>query len=232
MSDGSIRVIPSAIERLAPFVARRERVLPLFIGLSLTVHATVFLPSFFHQKEKETARQEIPVEVVQLPPAAEKPKPAAPKPPAPKTQQTAQKPQPKPEPKTASKPQPKPQVAQKPPQQSGEERMKNLLGPMPAIALPGATTNGDESVVYSQLVLSKVAKAKKQGRYNGIPGAASVAFSLGDAGDVRDVHIVRASGDPTLDEEAIAMVKRGSPYPPPPPGGRRDYAITLRFQAL
>lgn len=134
----------------------------------------------------------------------------------------------------APKPEPKParrQIAQTPPE-SPSERLKDLLGSMPgeqAVALPGASAEGTEAVSYPRLVLSQVAKAKKQGVYPGIPGAASVAFTVGDAGQLARIVIERPSGIASLDAEAIAMIKRGAPYPPPPPGARRDYVITLRF---
>jgi len=110
--------------------------------------------------------------------------------------------------------------------------MERLLGPMPAIAMPGAADDGTEMVSYHQLVLSKVAKAKKEGRYSGIPGTATVSFSLGDGGEVVRCDVIIKSVDPALDAETVAMVHRGAPYPPPPPGAQRDYVITLRFQAL
>ena len=116
------------------------------------------------------------------------------------------------------------------------ERMERLLGPMPtampAIALPGQSADGSDVVSYSQLVLSKLAKAKKEGRYRGVPGRSRVAFTLGVAGQVTSITVTDPSGDASLDEEAVAMVHRGEPYPPPPPGGRRDYAITLVFRAM
>ena len=114
------------------------------------------------------------------------------------------------------------------------ERMESLLGTgsMPAIVLPGSSDAGDEEVDYKQLVLSKVAKAKPEGRSRGIPGAASVAFTLGAQGEVVSCSIVRKSVDPKLDAEAIAMIQRGAPYPAPPAGGQRDFVVTLRFMPL
>ena len=244
--------VESLVGPIAPRpVARRDRVLPILIIASLVVHATVMLPSLLGPGETSPVPpHEIPVEIVQLSPKpAEKPKPAAqpqppprakaaerpnvqakadPPKPAPKPKQVAQKPPPKPSPQkvAAKQPQPKPEPA------STSQRLQDLLGPMPAVALPGVAADGTEGVSYTRLVLSQVAKAKKEGRYQGVPGAASVAFTLGDAGEVATVAIVRPSGDPNLDEEAIAMIKRGAPYPAPPPGGRRDYTITLRFQPL
>ena len=252
---------------------RRDLALPILIGVSLLVHVTIILPYLLRNGDTAPAPQEIPVEIVQLPPKAvpkppppkaQAPKPPAPKPPAAKPQaakpqapkpqapkpQAAKSAQPKPpQPKppeakpAAPKPRaekpapPKPQhAAEKPPPRpqsaSVSDRLQQLLGGMPAIALPGATADGTDEVSYAQLVLSKVAKAKKEGRYPGAPGATSVAFTVGDSGEVASVSIVRPSGERWLDDEAMAMVRRAAPFPPPPPGGRRDFTITLRFQPV
>ena len=112
------------------------------------------------------------------------------------------------------------------------ERFEHLLGPMPAVALPGASELGTEEVSYKQLVLSQVAKAKKEGRYTGIPGVTTVSFSVDDRGGIVRCEVVSKSVDPALDAEALAMIRRGAPYPAPPPGAVRDFVIGLRFQEL
>lgn len=114
------------------------------------------------------------------------------------------------------------------------ERMRTLLGEPPlglgAAALPGESEAGTEAASYKQLVLSRVAKAKKEGRYRGIPGYATVAFLIDDKGSVATSKIERESGDPSLDKEAIDMISRGAPYPPPPPGAQRSFVLTLQFR--
>ena len=249
----------------------RDRVLPLLVVLSLVAHVAIVAPSLFQADQSKPAAQEIPVELVQLPPEPPKAKPPPPKkaptPPGSSKPQPAKadppkpasskpeppKPEPrKPEPRKSEPPKPEPPKppVPKPPSQkpeqskpqsqvpsndvdpSGSDRFKSLIGAMPAFALPTASDQGTESVSYTQLVLSQVAKAKKEGRFRGMPGAASVAFRIDDHGGLASVEIVRPSGIPDLDAEAIAMIRRGAPYPPPPAGGRRDYTITLRFQPL
>ncbi len=240
---------------VAPAARRKDRALPILIVGSLLVHALIFLPSLWHRPDD--APREIAVDLVQdvpkppAPPSAAShstppsppPAPEPPEPPKPqptKSQPTKPqpdkpdppKPQPKPQP---SKPEPKPADRSKPTDPSREnvaQRMKDLLGAMPAIALPGEDATGTDAVSYEQLVLSKVSKAKKEGRHEGIPGAATVTFHLDDAGGVASVRIVHASGDPSLDGEAVAMIRRGAPYPPPPPDAQRDFTITLRFMQL
>lgn len=50
----------------------------------------------------------------------------------------------------------------------------------------------------------------------GIHGTASVTFVIGANGAVRSVRLARSSGSGVLDREALAMVRRASPFPPFP----------------
>ena len=160
----------------------------------------------------------------------------------------------KPEPKPEQKPEPRqPKAAHQhqshrapPPQQQQQQAEAEQRQPsgvehaqqqperpiaMPAVALPGASAGGTEAVSYQQLVLSQVAKAKKQGRYMGVPGYAGVRFRVAEDGSLEMVKLVVSSGDANLDIEAEAMIRRAAPFPKPPPGSRRDYGITLVFAA-
>lgn len=175
----------------------------------------------------------------QIKPAQETKAKAAPKPPPARAAAHRQGPRPRAQraqPRASdAKPQQDRQSSKDQPQQAdGAERMRQLLGPIPpgmdAIALPGTSAEGSIQASYAQLVLSQVAKAKKEGKFHGTPGAASVSFVVGDNGELTSVQIVRPSGDASLDEEAVAMVRRAAPFPVPPPGGRRDYTVTLRFK--
>ena len=236
---------------------RRDPMLLVIAAVSLAAHLAFIVPMLTPRHEPDAPR-EIPVEVVQMPPppppaAASRPKEPPPKPAAPqqktppehKQAEQKQAEQKKPDaPKAPAKAEPSKAAPSKAAQSKAApskdaaaqravaERMERLIGAMPAIALPGEAETGTEAVSYKQLVLSKVAKAKPEGRSHGIPGAASVSFTLGDAGDVVRCEIVHKSDDPNLDAEAIAMVRRGAPYPPPPPDADREFVITLRFAAM
>ena len=89
----------------------------------------------------------------------------------------------------------------------------------------------DDNQPTGSHVLSKVAKAKKEGSYPGVPGYATIAFLIGDKGEVASSKIERAAGDPSVSKEAIDMIARGAPYPPPPPGADRMFVVTLEFRA-
>ncbi|MFC5325304.1 energy transducer TonB family protein [Bradyrhizobium oligotrophicum] len=48
-------------------------------------------------------------------------------------------------------------------------------------------------------------------------GTAKVVFRIDRAGHLVSTALVESTGDPALDQEALAMVKRAQPFAPPPP---------------
>ena len=71
-----------------------------------------------------------------------------------------------------------------------------------------------------------------EARNAGIRGTATVRFSLSSSGSVISASLGSGSGAPVLDQAAVAMVRRASPFPPIPPGlGRShmDFAAPVRF---
>ncbi len=57
---------------------------------------------------------------------------------------------------------------------------------------------------------------------------AQVSFVVGAGGDVRSVRLVKSSGSPGLDDEALSIIRRAAPFPPIPAGaGRSNWAFTL-----
>jgi protein TonB len=63
-------------------------------------------------------------------------------------------------------------------------------------------------------------------RRDRLTGTATVSFTLNGAGNVTAVRVVRSSGQPILDQAAIEMVQRASPFPPIPAG--LGNAITIQ----
>ena len=219
---------------------RRDWFAPAVVAGSLVLHAGLVAPLIWAPRA-EAARPpaEIPIEVVQLPPEPAKPpeaakppetaKPPAPKPPAPRT--PAPKPQARKAPEKARAAEPA-KVPEKPPEKSVAQRMEQLIGPMPAMVMPALTSGDnplDDTISYRQLILSRVARQKREDRHNGIPSHAVVAFTIGDKGEVVTCDVREKSLDPQLDAEAVAMVYRGAPYPPPPSGAPRGFAFGLAF---
>ena len=233
---------------------RRDWFAPAVVAGSLLLHAGIVVPLIWAPRA-EAARPltETPIEVVQLPPEPEKPKPPAPqakppvsqaKPPAPPQRQAQAKLQAKSE---AAKPAaPKPPAAKPPqkeraakpakaPEKSVAQRMEQLIGPMPAMAMPALASGdsaADDTISYQQLILSRVAKQKRDDRHDGIPTHAVITFAIGDHGEVVSCEVREKSLDPALDAEAMAMVHRGAPYPPPPPGAVRQFSFGLAFHTV
>ena len=100
-----------------------------------------------------------------------------------------------------------------------------------AVALPSQSASGDVPIGYEQEIFSELAKAKKAGRYLETPGTASVVFSIDERGKLLDVKLTVSSGINALDQEAIATVRRASPFPPPPKGAKRTFLAAVSFIA-
>ncbi|MCS6921888.1 MAG: energy transducer TonB [Elioraea sp.] len=62
-------------------------------------------------------------------------------------------------------------------------------------------------------------------REQGLSGTAHVRFEVAPDGRVGAVTLVRSSGEPSLDREALALPRRVSPLPPPPPGTAEGGAV-------
>jgi protein TonB len=66
----------------------------------------------------------------------------------------------------------------------------------------------------------------------GTRGIATVRFSLSASGAVISASLAHGSGAAVLDQAAVAMVRRASPFPPIPSGlgrSRMDFAAPIRF---
>ena len=71
-----------------------------------------------------------------------------------------------------------------------------------------------------------------EARSRSITGVTAVRFALGRDGRVLSVSLARGSGASVLDEAALAMVRRASPFPPFTAGlnrTRMDFAAPVRF---
>jgi protein TonB len=63
-------------------------------------------------------------------------------------------------------------------------------------------------------------------------GTASVSFTINRSGAVLSARLVRSSGDPALDAEAVALPRRASPVPAPPSnigGSTVTLSVPIRF---
>ena len=69
-------------------------------------------------------------------------------------------------------------------------------------------------------------------RSRGEQGVAQVFFSLDRQGRLLESRLVRSSGAASLDEEALALLRRAQPFPAPPsdwPGEHVDLNVPIRF---
>src|SRR5262249_59196024 len=143
------------------------------------------------------------------------------------------------EPPPEAKPAPNPEVAVEPPrevQQESPRQAPHLPAPTTSApqaipertaALPAAPTQGRITPQNSSALATWrsqiVAVIERNKHYpetsarRGEQGVAQVFFSLDPQGRVIDSRVVRSSGASALDEEALALLRRGPALPPPPP---------------
>lgn len=136
-----------------------------------------------------------------------------PAPPPPEPQQEEKKPEEekkKSEPKEAkSKPKPK-SVAQvaSAPKPNEAARAKVNAAPF------SGTASAASVATWRGTVIAHLNRLKRSA--GGNRGTATVAFSIDRSGRVISARLIRSSGNPGLDKEAVALVRRASPVPPPP----------------
>jgi protein TonB len=90
-----------------------------------------------------------------------------------------------------------------------------------------------EAAEYQQAVIARLSAVKHYpdaARDRAPHGVAIVSFSIGASGSVGAVSIAQSAGDPALDAEAVATVRRASPFPAPPNGAPRTYSAPLSFR--
>ena len=101
-----------------------------------------------------------------------------------------------------------------------------------AKAAEAAAANAVASA-YRGSVLSHLASFKRYppaARARGVQGNPAVSFSIDASGRVISVSLTRASGDPDIDAEIVAMVHRASPFPAPPPGAPHVFSAGVNFR--
>ncbi|WP_173932051.1 energy transducer TonB [Chelativorans sp. Marseille-P2723] len=104
----------------------------------------------------------------------------------------------------------------------------------PSSGSRGEATAGEEDA-YKQRLFRHVARYKRYPREaarQGITGDTSLALTIDRQGRLAGARVARSSGHGILDEEAMAIARRASPYPRLPEGiGGPNYTftVTLRF---
>jgi protein TonB len=93
-----------------------------------------------------------------------------------------------------------------------------------------ANVSSYQSQVLAHLQHYRIYPAEAKNR--GITGTATVRFALASNGSVISAALGRGSGTASLDEAALSMVRRASPFPPFPPGlgrSQMDFTAPIRF---
>ncbi len=154
-----------------------------------------------------------------------------------------EKPAPKPEPKPEKKPPPKPVERKPPPRRTvaqqprppSEARQGQASASRENMSGSAASADPDAMRRYRATLYAAV---KNRLRYpptaerQGISGTAEVRFTLDRSGQVISASLVRSSGNPLLDQAALATVRPGSSLPAAPasvPQSQFTVSAPLRF---
>ena len=107
-----------------------------------------------------------------------------------------------------------PRVAPAPPQTPAA-----IPSPEPQPRPPPAAPPSDALPAWRGEVSARLQQAKRypnSARLRGEQGVATVSFTVDRSGHVISAELVRSSGTPALDAEAVALIHRAEPLPPLP----------------
>lgn len=172
-----------------------------------------------------------PVETIEVPLPPPLPLSAELTPPEKKIEPPKERPKPKPKPKEKVR-------NEKPPAPRTSAAPALNATPAPRVAAPSAGASSSNSMSpanwRSQLMahLNRNKRYPSEARARGEQGRPRVAFTINRSGAVLSARLVGSSGSASLDEEAVAMVRRSSPVPPPPPemaGSSFSFTVPVLF---
>lgn len=158
--------------------------------------------------------------------------------PPPEPRPVEKKPPPKPK-IVEKKERPKPKLVEHKPverpkaQEAAAPRPAEARAAAPAAAAQGIAAQPTVSTASWRGML--IAHLNRYKRFPGgaSPGTVQVAFAIDRSGHVLSSRVVGSSGDPALDSEAAAMIRRASPVPAPPVGvgggGAVSLSVPVRF---
>jgi len=127
----------------------------------------------------------------------------------------------KPEVAIAMPEKPKPKKKQPPRKQAAAPKPIQSARIAPAAApsqgLP-SLSNSNAIPDWRSRVSAQLERNKRlpPGADRGDSGSPKIAFRLDRRGNVLSVQLVRSSGSPVFDQEAVALARRAAPFPPPP----------------
>jgi protein TonB len=135
-------------------------------------------------------------------------------------------------------PAPVPPVAALPPptRQAPTPPPPPMMRPAPATtAPPRAHAARSDIDTWHGRILSQFERHKSyppSAQSRGEKGVVQLAFSINREGQVVSSEVMRSSGHPSLDAEAVATARRAQPFPAPPAdlaGARFDFTVPVRF---
>ena len=149
--------------------------------------------------------------------------------PAPEPEVALPKPQPEEKEKPKEQEEPKEAALQEPtPQQDADIPVTTAPPRVEAQPSPGATISPNQSASVGReqqrWTTGLVDRLQRFKRYpdaaarRGIKGVTTVRFTVDRSGQLVASEVLQSSGSPILDEEALALLKRASPFPLPPDG--------------
>lgn len=122
-------------------------------------------------------------------------------------------------------------------QASAPPRIETAVeGPKAAAPHQGTSRKPNQAQLSWQkalhLHLSKHKRYPGEARNRRVEGVVTVSFSIDGTGRITNARILKASGSPLLDDEALAMLSRASPLPAPPeapPSGALNLSLPIQF---
>jgi periplasmic protein TonB len=160
--------------------------------------------------------------------------------------------QPPPEPQREQKPEEeeKPKVEPPPPTPESEVTLPQEAKPEPPTPVPQPTPPTPTAPPRQRTASAadvrnwNISIVKQIERHKSYPpsalsrretGVAQVAFAIDRNGRLVDSRIIRSSGHPALDQEAIATLQRAQPFPHPPddqPGEKFEFTVPVKFNVV
>jgi protein TonB len=144
---------------------------------------------------------------------------------------------PQPQPKAAPKQEAKKKQHMRPKERPGPptrtvSTQPNPTGPHASAASGAGPGRSQLNSNYPGIVFAHLARQRSiaETRVRGEQGNAVVSFGLDGGGRVTRVSLTRGTGSATLDQEAIAMVRRASPFPAPPDGRPQSFNAPISFR--
>ncbi|WP_185983364.1 energy transducer TonB [Aureimonas mangrovi] len=132
---------------------------------------------------------------------------------------------------------PRRQARREEPQRAEPQRRQQRQAPPPSAASQGqsqrqasqgARSNSVSPARWQSQVQARLNRAKRTPRGAG-RGTVSVSFTISASGSAGGVRIARSSGNATLDQAAVQLVQRASPFPAPPSGGSVSLTVPIRY---